>query len=449
MRREQFGEAEFALDLEEDPTRLSYSVGQDRRSTGWLNLVGPIVLIVAYVAIGLFIEDEEMSGVANALLNAVPAILAALVFYWSTAELRFEHGAVVRVLGRFPPRFRTETPLSAFEGIAWWIDGDAPRNQPAGQRYAHVLELRHREPGRSTPIFRKVGGPRPLGEHAAYAAHFGLPALAPPVGRTATHPFRPDDLARRDWARDAPSTAPSPDRLVEAEEGPEESLLVFPFRPPGWFNEWVFGAGMVWLAIAAIVFLGWRYLGGLPEGTPGRDFHDADLYRIAVWGGVALLLAPFWIALAATRVMGRRRVALAVSAIGIDTQPNGVGENWLVAHEAIREVVEGRKSSPWTWRSGEGALYAVGDADAAPLAFRLDERTKSELVAALADAVLRWRGRPLTPANEELLEEALGRRRQETAAPVSASMGVSAARSALPGRGPGYLARLLRSRRER
>ncbi len=424
MRREQFGEAEFALDLENDPTRLTYGVGANRSAASWLQLLGPIALIAIYLVISIAIDDEEISGAANAILNALPALIGAIIFYWAKAELRFEHGAVVRVLGRFPPRFRTETPLSAFEGIAWWIDGDAPEGQGPASRYAHVLELRHRENGRSVPIFRAVGGPRPIADHAAYAAHFGLPALAPPVGRTATHPFTAADLARRDWAQDAPSPAPSPDRLVEAEETQEATTITFAFRPPGWLNEWTIGA--LGLALASVLFLAVITVFGEPGETIIDRLTETAVGRAVFWIALIAAIMPLWIGVALTRPLSRRRVRVAVNAVGLDTEGNATGETWLVAHDSVLEVVEGRKSSPWTWRDGAHALYAVGETDAVPVAYRLDERTKSELVAALADAVRRWRTRAPRPVEREALDE-------------GATLSRGGASGALPADAAGYL----------
>ncbi|MEL6364212.1 MAG: hypothetical protein AAFR11_05165 [Pseudomonadota bacterium] len=434
MRREQFGEAEFALDLENDPTRLTYGVGTDRRIASWAGFVTPVLLVLAYAAISVLIDDEELSGVANALLNAVPALLGALIFYWAKAELRFEHGAVVRVLGRFPPKFRTETPLSAFEGVAWWVDGDAPEAHGPASRFAHVLELRHREDGRSVPIFRRVGGPRPLSEHAAYAGYFGLPALAPPVGRIASHPFGPADLARRDWAQDAPSPAPSPDRLVETDETQEATAITFPFRPPGWLNEWTIG-GLA-LAMLPVLLLVFQLIDGETASDVYERLTRSPIGFVVFWVVVAGMIAPFWIGVALTRPMSRRRVRVAVNAVGLDTQGAATGESWLIAHDSILEVVEGRKSSQWTWRDGAHALFAVGETDAAPVAYRLDARTKSELAAALADAVQRWRTRAPRPLERDALEP-------------GPDEDAITAENALPTGRPGYLRALMTGRRPR
>jgi hypothetical protein len=241
--------------------------------------VGSVVLAIAATA-GYFMREDGVAlfVAAGFALFAILNLLYAFIQRGFRYHLRIS-GLEVAVDRRSILGAKNwREPLRAYQGVLLreeeFQEQSSSNSKITHTRRYFIIELQHRDPSRTVPLYVRETGPPPIEIHRAFADRFNLPALE-------------EDLSgptRADRPQRTADPGPPPPGVSRREAGDSVCLsLASPRRP--------FGAAFFWLALPLAV---------------GAILYQVDpVFGLAAGGMTAafvlLILALGWISGRSTR----------------------------------------------------------------------------------------------------------------------------------------------------
>ncbi len=152
----------------------------------WMNIGGGLFFLALAFVIGYFIGGVLLfGGFALAFVGLFKILFGLLQRGFSLWVTISASDVAVERHTRFGEK-RWREPLQNYRGVL--LSDDQTQDLSGGSQLAwskdyHVIELAHSDPSKSVPLHVTEGGSSPRAVHEAFARRFGLPALAPDLGR--------------------------------------------------------------------------------------------------------------------------------------------------------------------------------------------------------------------------------------------------------------------------